>query len=82
MVQFCNRTDHSKTELVHIQEYMMAYQKVPTIQKSNDSPTKQLWTIQNLNMFGIQALTVSLYPYFLTTCLTDYSIPLLLNGVT
>ena len=66
MVQFCNRTDHSKTELVHIQEYMMAYQKVPTIQKSNDSPIKQLWTIQNPNMFGIRALTVSLFSNYLS----------------
>ena len=33
-------------------------QKVPTIQKQNHSPTKQLWTVGNLNMLGTRAPTV------------------------
>ena len=32
--------------------------KVPTIQKQNHSPTKQLWTVGNLNMLGTRAPTV------------------------
>ena len=38
-------------------ETQVGVQKVPTIQKQNHSPTKQLWTIQNINMFGIWAHT-------------------------
>ena len=41
-----------------IQKYKLASKQVLTIQNQNHSPTKQLWTIQNLNMFGIRAPTV------------------------
>ena len=51
----------------------MVSKKVPPIWAPNHSPTEQLWTIRNPNMFGIQAPTVVCYsdphcinlPYFL-----------------
>ena len=45
-------TFQKQNQYIRIQD---GVKKVPTIHKQNHSPTKQLWTIQNPNMFGIQA---------------------------
>ena len=54
MVQFCNGQDYSFICVLEpFKNGTMASKKVTTILKPNQTPTKQLWTILNLNIFGI-----------------------------